>query len=235
MSLPNCGAAPRQLENLRIGGGYASTPNGGTDLDQAGNAAFDGDVTVDGALLIGGAVSYRNALRSDHANGGVNRDWCREVNLFGDEVSNINSGATGPTSIPFSTRMFYKAWDFSPTTLQTLNMSFMLPPDYDGSPLRIRLVWLSQTAKGGTSGDVLWRVYLRGFADGVSFAIPNNFSDQLDTFQGVDKFHICDIVHTPENPGKGLPVSMNVRRVADHATDTFNADAQLVKVFISYA
>jgi len=229
MSLPNCGTAPRHLENLRIGGGYASTPNGGADLDHAGNAAFDGDLTVDGA------VSYRSALRADSANGGVNRDWCHQLNLFGEEASNLASGASGPTAITNSTRMYFKGWDFSPTLLQTINASFMFPPDYDGSPLRFRLVWVSQATKGGTSGNVLWRIFVRGYADGAAFAIPNNAGDQLDAFQGVDKFHFCDIVHQPENTGMGLPVALNIRRVADHASDTFNADAQLIKVLISYA
>ena len=229
MPLPNCGTAPRHLENLRIGGGYASTPNGGADFDHAGNAALDGELTVDGA------ISYRSVLRSDSANGGVNRDWCHELKLFGDEVSNSATGASGPTSISHSTRMFFKSRDYTSGSLQTLNTSFMLPPDSDGSPLRIRLVWVSQASKGGTSGDVLWRIYLRSYADGVAFNIPSVATDQLDTFQGADKFHLCDIVHQPEFSGKGLPAALNIRRAGDHATDTFNADAQLVKVLISYA
>lgn len=229
MPLPNCGPAPRYLENLRIGGGYGSLPNGGIDLDHAGNAAFDGDVTVDGALR------YRNVLRADAANGGVNRDWCCDVRLFGDEASNANAGATGPTTIPFSTRMFFKGWDFSATALQTINTSFVLPADYDGSPLRVRLCWVSQSTKGGTSGDVLWRVYLRAYGDGAAFVVSTNFVDQLDTFQGVDKFHHCDLVITPETPAPGVPAALNIRRVGDHASDTFNADAQLIKALVSYA
>ena len=232
MSLPNCGPAPRYLENLRIGGGYGTTPNGGTDLDHAGNAAFSGDLTLAGNLAALGDLTYQGIHRADTANGGVNRDWHTELKLFGDEV---NSGASGPTSVSHSSRMFYKAWDFSPTVLQALNSSFMLPMDYDGTPLRVRLVWTSQAAKGGTSGNVKWRVYLRAYDHGDAYAISATWSDTLDTFLGVDKFHITDIVHQPESPGKGLPLSINIRRVADDAADTFNADAQLLKVLISYA
>lgn len=226
MSLPNCGTAPRHLENLRIGGGYGSTPDGGIDLDHAGNAALDGDLTVDGA------IAYKGVLRADRANGGVNRDWSASVPLFTSEAL---STASGPTNITFSTRMFFNAWDFPATTLQAINTNIMLPPDYDGSPLRLRLVWTSQAAKGGTSGNVLWRVYMRAYADGGAYANSNTFSDALDAFQGQDKFHLVDIVHQPENPGPGLPLSVTIRRIGNDATDTFDADAQLVKALISYA
>lgn len=226
MPLPNCGTHPRFLENLRIGGGYASLPDGGADLDHAGNAAFDGDLTV------GGAIDYRGILRANVANGGVNRDWSTAVPLFGDEAS---ATAAGPATVSFSTRMHYKAWDFSPATLQALNVSFMLPHDYDGAPLRVRLVWTSQASKGGTAGNVRWRCYMRAYNDAAPYSISLAFVDVTAAFHGVDKFHLTDIVHTPENPGKGLPVSLNLRRAADDPADTFDADAQLLKVLISYA
>lgn len=57
MALPTIGTHPRYVEELRVGGGYGSAPDGGADVDRAGNAAFDGDVTVGGALEAGGPVS----------------------------------------------------------------------------------------------------------------------------------------------------------------------------------
>ncbi len=54
MGLPTVGAHPRRIENLRIGGGYGSSPDGGADVDGAGNAALNGDLTVGGyAQVIG--------------------------------------------------------------------------------------------------------------------------------------------------------------------------------------
>lgn len=57
MPLPDLGTHPRHLEELRLGGGYGSAPDGGADFDRAGNAALDGDLTVDGALSVGGTVT----------------------------------------------------------------------------------------------------------------------------------------------------------------------------------
>jgi hypothetical protein len=53
MPLPDLGSHPRLLEELRIGGGYGSAPDGGADFDRSGNAALNGDLTVDGSVATG--------------------------------------------------------------------------------------------------------------------------------------------------------------------------------------
>ena len=45
------GAAPRYIEELRIGGGYGESVDGGTDFEQ------DGDILTDGDLSVGGTVA----------------------------------------------------------------------------------------------------------------------------------------------------------------------------------
>jgi hypothetical protein len=57
MALPDVGDHPRQLENLRVGGGFGSSPDGGADLDHAGNIAADGDLTVGGGVSVGGRLN----------------------------------------------------------------------------------------------------------------------------------------------------------------------------------
>ncbi len=47
------GPHPRYVEQLRIGGGYDSTPDGGTDIEQNGHIKTNGDITVDGTVSIG--------------------------------------------------------------------------------------------------------------------------------------------------------------------------------------
>ncbi|MBI1321296.1 MAG: hypothetical protein GC168_20415 [Candidatus Hydrogenedens sp.] len=57
MDLPDVGAHPRQLENLRVGGGYGSLPDGGADIDARGRIATNGDVTLSAGLRAEGLVS----------------------------------------------------------------------------------------------------------------------------------------------------------------------------------
>lgn len=61
MNLPAMPSNPCSRETLRIGGGYnapalGASPAGGLDIDNAGNCALDGDLTVAGDVSLGGEV-----------------------------------------------------------------------------------------------------------------------------------------------------------------------------------
>ncbi len=71
MTLPNTGTHPRRIENLRIGGGYGSTPDGGIDADAIGNLALDGDLTVDGMALLGGFLCLGAPATVEIAGGAI--------------------------------------------------------------------------------------------------------------------------------------------------------------------
>lgn len=86
MALPNVGSNPRHVENLSVGGGYGSLPDGGAEVDQAGNVAADGDMTVDGSLTVGGEFSTGGDLSV--------ADF---LNLGAQEALTIASGAVSPT------------------------------------------------------------------------------------------------------------------------------------------
>jgi len=57
------GPSPRYLEELVIGGGYGSAPDGGMDLEA------DGDLLTDGAVTIGGPLTVGADDGADHAVG----------------------------------------------------------------------------------------------------------------------------------------------------------------------
>ncbi len=51
------GASPRYIEELRIGGGYGDTVDGGADFEKDGTISMDGALTVGGAVTVGGDVA----------------------------------------------------------------------------------------------------------------------------------------------------------------------------------
>jgi hypothetical protein len=53
LALIGIGAAPRYLEELRIGGGYGDAADGGADFDKSGNIATDGSVKATGEMEAG--------------------------------------------------------------------------------------------------------------------------------------------------------------------------------------
>lgn len=223
MTLPNLGAKPRYLEELRIGGGYGSAPDGGVDVDKGGNVAMDGDLTVDGALEVGG----------DFEVAGVNGTWT----VFQTARSGwpgYLSGCSGPNLLGFagSWRLSWHTLDFDKDTDEYGSFNFMLPPDYDGRALRIALYW---TATAGTGGNVRWRVNLRtnGDDDALDSASYDSFT-LLDAFIAQKDLHVVSGTRTPSNPIAGL-LALTVQREASHADDTFDADARLIAVRLSYA
>lgn len=53
LALVGMGAAPRFLEELKIGGGYRDAVDGGADFDKAGNISSDGAIVADGGIEAG--------------------------------------------------------------------------------------------------------------------------------------------------------------------------------------
>ncbi|GMV99270.1 MAG: hypothetical protein AMXMBFR84_04090 [Candidatus Hydrogenedentota bacterium] len=59
IALLGLGVAPRYLENLKVGGGFGSIPDGGVDLES------DGDISADGNAAIKGQIDGGNATATD--------------------------------------------------------------------------------------------------------------------------------------------------------------------------
>lgn len=224
MTLPAMGAKPRYLEELRIGGGYGSSPDGGVDADKAGNLALDGDLTVDGDADIGGSLEVAGVDGTWSAFRTAKEGWPAYSNPCG-----------GPTLMGFagSWRLSWHTLDFDKDADEYGTFNFVLPGDYDGRELRIALYW---TATSGTGGNVRWRVYLRcsGDDDGLDNSTIENFA-MLDGFLALKDLHVVSGTRTPSNAAAGNVLVVTVQREATHADDTFDADARLIGVRLSYA
>ncbi len=100
MTQPNMPSNLTSREYLRIGGGYGvpetgESPAGGLDIDNAGNLATDGDMTIDGALdLKGGEITNTTGDLALNADTTANGDLKHEGRLVLDIADHaIASGA----------------------------------------------------------------------------------------------------------------------------------------------
>lgn len=223
MTLPSLGAKPRYIEELRVGGGYGSSPEGGVDMDKGGNVAMDGDLTIDGSIDVAGDLEV----------GGVDATWSAFQTARSGWPA-FQNGCSGPNLLGFASswRVSWQSLDFDKDTDKYATFNFVLPPDYDGRALRIRLYW---TATSGTGGSVRWRVHLR--ASGDSDPLDNSTVDSfalLDGFIAQKDLHEATGTRVPSNPVAGLLV-LTVQREAVHADDTFDADARLLAIRLNYA
>lgn len=229
MALPNMRAGLTSREFLRIAGGYqapalGTSPAGGLDVDNAGNIAADGDLTIDGAGSVGGDFSVSGSLRTTGA--GVDKTWSHYVGA--QEISPITAGAV--TNHTFqANRVVIPLMPFDQTTDESACFTIGLPEDYDGSTLKLAFYW---TALAGTSGTVTWAANRTVFVDDVTLAQDVGGPTATDTFLAINDLHITEVTTSPGGVVSGL-LSLFIRRLA--SSDSFDADAQLIGVRVSYA
>lgn len=235
MALPNMRPGLTSREFLRIAGGYQApalgkSPAGGLDVDNAGNMATDGDLTIDGAgsfggdLAVTGDLSIAGSLRTSPD--GVDKTWSHYVGA--QEISPITAGAV--TNHVFqSNRVVVPLIPFDASVIESACFTIGLPEDYDGSELKVAFYW---TATGGTSGTVAWAANNSIFVDDESLAEIVGGPIATDTFIAINDLHLIETTFTPGGIDPGL-LTMFVRRLA--TSDTFDADAQLIGVRVTYA
>ncbi len=229
MTLANTGSAPRYVENLRIGGGYGSSPDGGVDLDSAGNVAADGDLTLDGSLL----VATDATVEGEFAVTGIDTTW--RVSLSAREGwPAINEGCSAPTQIQVGVfpRLNLYVMDFDKDIQEYGNWNVFLPEDYDGRSLLMRVYW---TATVGTAGVVRFRPHCQCFDDGSTIADTASDGAIEDTFIAINTVHRFEKTLTLVNGGGRKLLIVGLRREAGAATDTFDADARVIGIELSYA
>jgi len=222
------GSHPRYLEELRIGGGYDSAPDGGADFDKAGNIAANGSIDIDGPATFGDDVT----IAGDLAIGGVDTTW--SVYLPASLGMPDPALPCGPVT-PINWRNYQVATPslaFDPNNPEAAFFQFRLPPTYDGRTLRFTIEW---SATAGTSGDVRWGVLPIAFNDGSNLFDSGGTTYNLDSFLGTSTLHFCSIDSTPTHSSSDALTTVRVIRLSNDVTDTFNADALLLGIRIAIA
>lgn len=236
MTLPDMRPGLTSREFLRIAGGYeapalGTSPAGGLDIDDAGNLATDGDVTIGGALDALGSLSVGGDFELG-ANG-VNRAWSSWLDV-GDGVPSGGTPATGPTSWDVRSDRKIQTLDYG-TASALINATFqaILPPDYDGSALKMDIFW---TANSGTSGNVLWQIGANCYGDGDDASGAwGGLIAVTPAFQGQNVQHISTVTITPADASAGNMLYILLRRNGGHASDTFDGTARVQGIRIRYA
>lgn len=208
------------VNSLDVGGGYGS---GGVSISSAGAVSADSDIT------------YKGTLRA--ASPGVNKDW--NITLQADDKEIYDNDTSAPAAAALYTlqtnrvRLWGKA--FNKDTAKYASASIPMPLDYNGAQLKVTLHW---TATAGSSGVVWWHVNARCFADNdtLADATAGGGVQMLDTFLAQNDLHVIQGNVTPNNfTASPCRLMIRIYRNAADGTDTFDADAILLGITISYA
>jgi len=221
------GPHPRYIENLRIGGGYNAAPDGGTDLDHAGNIAANGGLDLDGNAAIGGNL----AVGGDFSVTGVDTTWSAYL------PASLGMPDPSLPCAPFAVanwRNFHVATGslaFDPTNPEAAYFQFRLPDSYDGRQLKFTIEW---SASSGTSGDVRWGVNSMRFGNGESLVQTGTLSYVVDSISAIEILRVAELYDTPSNSSNGKFITIRLIRDASHVSDTFAADAKLIGLRVSF-
>ncbi len=220
------GPAPRYLEELRLGGGYDSQPDGGCDFDHAGNIQGNGSLEMDGSGSFGGDVAVGGDFEVD----GVDTTWSVYLPAtLGIPDPSLPCGTMTVTNWR-NYQVVTPSLAFDPTNPEAAFFQCRLPENYDGRPLKFTLQWSATT---GTSGDVRWGVLPIAFTDGSSLTNVGGTTYTIDSFNTASHLHTCVIEAMPTSPTELAMMTVRVVRLSNDVSDTFGTDALLLGVGVS--
>lgn len=162
------------------------------------------------------------------------RKW--NVTLGAHNATLSTTPAAGPTVREIATSSVLgfhcSTLDFDQSTDEYAHWKVMLPPDYDGRPLRARLVW---APVAGTTGNVLCRLYAKCYGDIATPVAKSTITTLSDAFSATGRImQSAFVTFTPETPTDGKLLDVTLRRNASGGSDTFDADAPLIALEIAY-
>lgn len=124
-------------------------------------------------------------------------------------------------------------FDFDATRREFAVFQRVLPTGYGGGTVTAKFHWTTATG----SGDVIWGIRARAFADGDDIAQAWGTAQEVtDTRQGDKKVQITSATSAltiAGSPAAGQPVVFEVYRKADSASDTLTTDARLLAIDIT--
>jgi len=221
------GDHPPYLEELRLGGGYGSGPDGGADLDRAGNVQTNGDIACDGHADVGGDLNVGGDFHLE----GLDTGW--RTYLPASLAVPDPSLPSGPVSVTNwrNFQVVTPSVAFDPDNPQAAFFQFRLPNAYDGRPLKFTLEW---SATEGTTGDVRWGVNPLAFNDSESLIKIGDLNYSLDSFFGTSHLHEVSVMVDSLTESGGRFVTVRIMRDAGNVLDTFDNSALLLGLAIEF-
>lgn len=204
--------------------------------DEAGSDA-GGDLRLacysdDGTTPTGDALTIDRATAAGRF--GVNLHWRQPLST--DAGVAVDSAGQDPDVAGWvvlqTGRMQAYLVDFDKDTAEVMVWPFTMPPDYDGRAINVRIWW---TATAGTAGVVRWLAQIAGFSDDDDLTGTDLTTLTIDdTFLAQNDLHICSKSFTPSDVAANDLCLFRLNRAATSGSDTFDADARLIHVELSF-
>lgn len=204
-----------QLLNLSV----ANSP----EVTISGTAVTIGtnDLTVSAGTITAGGPVVLGAS-------GVNKIWTKFIRAS-DMALPVSNPAVA--AVYENGEAIINVLDFDQTTSEFAGIIIDIGTDYDASALSVSAEW---TASAGTTGDVRWNFEAAIVDDDEALGAAAGNNTIESTFSATNDLHDDPLSLTPTGAATGHLLYIRLRRDASNAADTFDADARLIGVRISY-
>jgi len=208
----------RLTEYFRVGS--ASVPSNITAGDLTATRLFLGASQThleSGGLLTAAAL----ANRTRHIWIPADNSWSI---AFGTPALALRGSAAAPDKMT--------TWAFDAAANEYISTNFMLPADWDGGAITIRVYWAGDGAGGPAANEVLWQVFTAGIAAGnqIDTAVENS-----PTVLGSVAIYEALVISTFASYTPDAPLlRVILARIGADASDDYNADAWFVGLLIEY-
>lgn len=165
--------------------------------------------------------------------GGTNYNWFAE--LLGNNFAVAGGGALAQSVLSVGSFRKYNVWELpNGGTDPFLDVNFWLPPDYDGSPLKVTLNFVKTTTATGTNIITTCRLACIGVGDSLDATASAEV--KVTTAVGSNNC-LFTVEHTvtPDNRFDGLLCHGLVQRKPTDVLDDYTGSVYLIGARVEYA
>lgn len=165
---------------------------------------------------------------------GADRSWAME--LLGANLAIGGSGAVAQAVLDLGGARKFNAWELvnSGSTNAYLAVQFWLPPDYDGSALKLSLYLVKTLTASGT--NIVTRTALECIGTGDTLIAAVAQTDMVTTAVGANNcLFVAEQTITPDNAADGGLCHGYIQRRSTEVADDYTASVYLVGARVEYA
>lgn len=163
-------------------------------------------------------------------------DYSWALELLGANLAVGGSGAVAQAILDLGGARKFNAWELinSSSTNAYLAVQFWLPPDYDGSPLKIKLYLVKTLTASGT--NIVTRTALECIGTGDTLAAAVAQTAMVTTAVGANNcLFVAEQTITPDNAADGGLCHGYIQRRSTEVADDYTASVYLIGARVEYA
>lgn len=165
---------------------------------------------------------------------GTNANWF--VDLFGDRIAVGGQGALAQATLTIGSFRIYNVWEFinHASNSPYLEVTFFLPPDYDGRDLKVTLFMVRTATATGTDIDTRCRLGCVEPTESLDVTVSSAI-DVVTTTGANNTLFTVEHTVSPAGAAAGALCHGYIQRVPSVPADDYTGSVYLIGARVEYA